>query len=413
MKAALILLFFHAGLLTLLGKDIYVGPSQKYVRIADALEVASAKDRIIVEKGYYRENNLIIDKAIHLVGRDLPVIDGNNGGDIVIIRSDNVKIEGFSIQNSGYSSVKDYAGIKVENSSDCTIERNQLIHCYFAIYLSGVSNSIVSNNILNGESVKESGSGNGIHLWKCSFVQVEFNESGSHRDGIYLEFSENCKVTNNLSKDNLRYGLHFMFSHGNTYACNIFKNNGAGVAVMYTRNIEMTDNIFEENRGPAAYGLLLKDISKSTIKRNKFKNNTMGVFMEGANSLQLTDNEFISNGWGIKFMGNCLKNTISRNNFLNNTFDITTNSFESGKQNYTSGNFWDKYKGYDLDKNETGDQAYRPVSLFSVYVEKIPHSIVLLRSFMVDLLDSIEQAVPALIPETLSDDKPLMKRIPL
>jgi nitrous oxidase accessory protein len=413
MKAVLVLLFFHVSLLTLLGKDIYVGPSQQYVRIADALEAASSNDRIIVEKGFYQENNLVINKAIQLVGKDIPVIDGSNSGDIIIVRSDSVRIEGFTIQNSGFSSLKDYAGIKVENSSNCTIEGNQLVHCYFAIYLSNTKHSIVSNNILNGKAIKESNSGNGIHLWKCAFVQIEFNEATNHRDGIYLEFSESCQVANNLSKDNLRYGLHFMFSHGNVYVCNVFRNNGAGVAVMYTENIEMTDNIFEENWGPTSYGLLLKDIRNSTIRHNKFKNNTIGVYMEGANNIQMTENEFISNGWGVKFMGNCVENSISNNNFLSNTFDIATNSFEIGKQNYTSGNFWDKYKGYDLNKDAIGDEIYRPISLFSIYVEKIPHAIVLLRSFMVDLLDSIEQAVPALIPETLSDHKPLMKRIPL
>jgi len=34
-------------------------------------------------------------------------------------------------------------------------------------------------------------------------------------------------------------------------------------------------------------------------------------------------------------------------------------------------NYWDKYDGYDLNKDRTGDVPYRPVSLFSMIAEKI------------------------------------------
>ena len=36
-----------------------------------------------------------------------------------------------------------------------------------------------------------------------------------------------------------------MFSDGNIYTHNTFRKNGAGVAVMYTRNIVMEHNTFE------------------------------------------------------------------------------------------------------------------------------------------------------------------------
>lgn len=58
------------------------------------------------------------------------------------------------------------------------------------------------------------------------------------RDGIYLEFADNCEITNNQSIDNLRYGLHFMFSNDDIYRGNIFENNGAGVAVMFSKELK-------------------------------------------------------------------------------------------------------------------------------------------------------------------------------
>lgn len=72
-----------------------------------------------------------------------------------------------------------------------------------------------------------------------------------------------------------------MFSNNDTYITNTFRNNGAGVAVMYTHGVKMFNNLFEENWGDAAYGLLLKEISDSHIEGNIFTKNTSGIYMEG------------------------------------------------------------------------------------------------------------------------------------
>jgi nitrous oxidase accessory protein len=76
-------------------------------------------------------------------------------------------------------------------------------------------------------------------------------------------------------------------------------------------------------------------------------------------------------------------------------------------------NYWDRYEGYDLDKNGFGDVPYHPLSMYSMVVEQNPNSVILLRSFMVSLLDKAEKAIPSITPEQLVDEKPLMRRIDL
>jgi nitrous oxidase accessory protein len=200
-----------------------------------------------------------------------------------------------------------------------------------------------------------------------------------------------------------------MFSDSNVYKENLFRENGAGVAVMYTKNIEMLDNRFEDNWGPASYGLLLKDITHSLVRRNLFYKNTTAIYMEGSDKVIVENNEFNSNGWATKILGNCMENKFTGNNYLSNTFDVSSNSSKS--ENIYSGNYWDKYDGYDLDKNGTGDVPYRPVSLYSMIVDKVPESIILLRSFIVELIDVTEKAMPVIIPVTLIDESPEMKKI--
>ena len=112
----------------------------------------------------------------------------------------------------------------------------------------------------------------------------------------------------------------------------------------------------------------------------------------------------------MKIQASCMDNKILQNNFLRNTFDISTNG--SLVLNSFDGNYWDKYEGYDLDKNMVGDVPYRPLSLFSVIVEKNPPTMLLYRSFIVTLLDRSEKIIPTLTPDNFIDGVPLMHAIP-
>ena len=229
------------------------------------------------------------------------------------------------------------------------------------------------------------------------------------RDGIYFEFVSKSNIHANFSEKNFRYGLHFMFSNEDRYANNVFQNNGAGVAVMFSKFIEMEDNEFLDNWGSASYGLLLKEIYDGTIRGNYFHENTIGVNVEGSTRIEYSHNTFHGNGWAIKIAGACYENHFAENNFVSNAFDVSY----SGKLNDNTfhGNYWDSYSGYDLDKNGVGDVPHRPVKLFSYVVNRTPESIVLLRSLFVDLVNYSEKVSPVFTPDELIDNTPLMKKI--
>ncbi|MFZ4591529.1 MAG: nitrous oxide reductase family maturation protein NosD [Ignavibacteria bacterium] len=402
--AAYIILFLTVSLQA---ADIHVGANKEYTDIRKAVEFSKNGDHIFIEPGTYNIFGLIIDKSIMITGIGFPVIDACNLGTGITISAPNVTIEGILVRNIPVSYMVDNAGIRVERTKNVTIRNNRLENSFFAIYLSNSDECTVTGNTIIGHSESESNSGNGIHLWKCNIIDIENNKVSGHRDGIYFEFVSNSRIINNLSENNLRYGLHFMFSEGNSYIRNIFRENGAGVAVMYTKRVEMIENTFENNWGPSAYGLLLKDISRSIIINNKFTKNTIGIYSEGSTEILIKNNSFSENGWAMKMLGNCTDDTIVNNDFYSNTFDVSTNS--SVSRNYFDANYWDKYNGYDLNRDGVGDVSYRPVSLFSTLVEKTPEAILLVRSFLVDLIDLTEKIIPVFIPETLIDNHPGMK----
>jgi len=242
-------------------------------------------------------------------------------------------------------------------------------------------------------------------------MQVENNSIQGHRDGIYFEFVTQSTIQNNLSEKNIRYGLHFMFSSNDNYFNNTFRNNGAGVAVMYSHKVKMEGNKFEMNWGPSSYGILLKDITDSYIQHNTFFKNSVGIHMEGSSRIDVSKNIFKENGWALKVQASCDDNNFFQNNFFGNSFDVGTNG--SLVLNKFYNNYWDKYEGYDMNKDGIGDVPYRPVSMYSMIVEQNPNSLILLRSFMVSLLDKAEKAIPSLASENLVDDKPMIKSIKL
>ena len=396
--------------ISLQARILEVCPSCDRKSPSEAIAIAAAHDTLIIRPGHYLEFNLVIDKPLTIIGMDGAVIDGGKQGEIMTIRANGVTVSGLHLMNVGTSYTKDYAAIRVVESSDFTISDMVLEALFFGIYLEKSSDGLVEGNSIRGDALEEFNSGNGIQLWYCRNIRVLNNQVRQVRDGIYLEFSDNILIRGNRSTNNVRYGLHFMFSNHDTYEDNYFERNGAGVAVMFSKDIRMAGNTFRENWGTAAFGLLLKEINDSEIRNNIFEENTIGISIEGSNRIRYENNDFIRNGWALKVRGACYTNSFTGNNFLNNSFDLSYNS--NLNDNLFEGNYWSAYTGYDLDRNGIGDVPYRPVKLFSYIVNRTPETIVLLRSLFMDMIDFSEKVSPVFTPDKLFDNKPLMKRVP-
>jgi nitrous oxidase accessory protein len=392
------------------GGILEVGADKPFEAIKNAIAASKTGDTLFVDGGIYKEGTIVVDKPLVIIGIDSPVLDGENEYGILRIEADSVVIRGLTLKDVGISYVDDLSAIRIVRSKHCTIENNKLINAFFGIYLERSSECMILNNHVLGFAEHEMNSGNAIHLWYSNRNHIEGNHAEGHRDGIYLEFVDNSTIENNLVENNLRYGLHFMFSDNDRYLNNRFVSNGAGVAVMFSKNIHMEGNEFLDNWGSSAYGLLLKDITDSEIKNNLFSKNTIGIYGEGAIRINITGNEFVRNGWALNMLGSCNDNVIHHNNFVNNTFEVTTNS----RRNYNNydGNYWSENRGsYDLDRDGIADVPYRPVKLFSFMMANMESTTILMRSLLVDLINHAEKIAPVITPHNLADGKPLMKRI--
>jgi nitrous oxidase accessory protein len=399
-----------AALAALQAPATIVSPAGPLTTIAAGLAAAPPHGRLLVRAGVYREPTIQVRRPVEIVGEPGAVIDGEGERQLLRITADSVTVRGLRFRRVGSSSTEDRAAIRAEQVRDCLIEDNTVDDGFFGIYLARVVGCRVLRNRLQAGRKSETVSGNGIHLWSADSVLIAGNQVGGYRDGIYFEFVHHGEIRNNRSEHNLRYGLHFMYSDNCRYQENIFRANGSGVAVMFTSGVEMVDNQFLDAWGAGSYGLLLKEMTDSRLTGNRFAGNTVGLVAEGATRLEARGNEFENNGRGIELTASSQEARFVGNTFVGNTFDVTTNS--SNTRADFSGNFWDEYRGYDLDRNGLGDVPFHPVRLFSLVTEHNPPALLLLRSLFVHLLDVAERAIPSLTPETIVDPSPAMRRPP-
>jgi nitrous oxidase accessory protein len=387
---------------------VVVSPAGSVRSIGQALRLVRSGGTVVIRAGVYREPTIVVDRPVTLRGEGLPTLDGSGTHQILSVVADDVTVTGLRFAHTGDSQMEDRAALKVTQARGCRIEGNRFDDNFFGIYLAGVADCTIRGNILRGATRTEEFTGNGIHLWSSRDVLIEGNRISGHRDGIYFEFANQATARGNVSEGNLRYGLHFMFSDDCHYLDNTFRRNGAGVAVMYTKRVEMRGNRFEDNLGTAAYGLLLKEILEPVLVENVFRGNTVGLFVDGATRIQARRNHFEGNGWAVKLMANTSEGDFSFNDFIGNSFDVATNS--RGSDTKFASNYYDEYRGYDLDRDGYGDVPHHPVRLFSLIIEQNEPALILLRSLFVSLLDRAEQVLPALTPATLADAHPRMRR---
>ena len=395
--------------LFLKAQSIEVCPKCPINTIAQAVAKAKKGDTIIVQKGTYPENNILLDKPLTLIGKDRPIINGQFKGSILKIQADSITIKGFRLANVPFKATEEQAAILLDKSKKFLIEDNIMDQVCFGVLLRKGRDGIIKNNKISSNATQQYNSGNAIHLWSCKNIKIIGNEAANCRDGIYIQFSSKSYIEGNYCYKNLRYGLHFMFSDDNEYYRNKFSENGAGAAVMFSKRVKMVGNTFQDNWGPSSYGLLLKELYDSELVDNTFYRNTIGINGENCTRMKYNENNFTENGWGIRIRVGCYQNDFWDNNFFNNTFDVAYDN--NVNDNKFRSNYWSDYTGYDLNKDGVGDVPYRPVKLFSYISNRTPESIVLLRSLFIDIMNFSEKVAPVFTPENLIDETPRMEPV--
>ena len=378
-------------------------------RISTVIQYASPGDTLLIGPGEYFEQ-LKIDKALTIIGKQYPHIRGGYKGHVILILASNTSIEGLKISESGTRLIDDLACIRVEADS-VLIHNNVLTRPLHGIYVKGGNHIIITNNRIEGRlDLIVADRGNGIHLWNSSNNRLYRNEISNVRDGIYFSFANNTEIDENHIH-HVRYGLHYMYSDDNIFTNNLFENNVAGAALMYSERILLRKNVFAKCRGFRAYGILYQSMDHTTAIDNLIIDNSRGVFFDNCNYNAFYNNVVVDNDLAIQIMGSGEQNNIYYNNFINNLGNLVVDS-KNSDTNWTDeegGNYWSDYKGYDLDGDGLGDVPHKIQSVFQVLETEIPEIRYYLNSPAAEILEMAERSLPILALGTEKDSYPLFR----
>ncbi len=270
---------------------------QDYPTIGEAVNHASAGDRILVQNGVYNEN-IQIDKSLTLEGQNKAdtIIMGSGGStptSVLTLAANDIRVSGLTIESVTYANTSKYAyGIWVEGDN-CKIIGNIIQKTYLGIFSSTQSSTTITQNTITG-SIKD-----GIRFCAGSQTNISYND--------------------------------------------IFANAVSGIALGGYSNTVEGNNLEKNTRG---LGL---GASNSVVFNNTFVSNTeSGVFLSGSKNV-IVANEIAGNKYGVYITtqgASPTSNQIYHNNF-DNFLDAFGNSsylvesWDNGSQ--SGGNYWSDY----------------------------------------------------------------------
>lgn len=397
---------------------IEVWPGGPVNNLQAALEEAAEGDTILVHQGQY-PGKLTVSKAVSLIGLECPVIDGGGAGDVITIAADGVKLKGFEIRGSGKKLEDSEAGIKIKPVKGTVIEDCRLVNNLFGIYLDRAEGALIRRNMIRGRPVKgkaekyqedddpyagyhlsfEGDGGDGIHLFAASENRIEYNVIAETRDGIYFNYAQHNSLLGN-SISGVRYGIHYMYSDDNYFEGNILTRNVAGAAPMFSKRIVFRENVFAGSRGHRAYGLLFATCDDSLAEGNIIIDNTRGVFFDVSLHNVFRRNLVALNDVGLDLISSSSDNLFVENNFIDNLQQVAMIAGQAGKGNrfYEAGrgNYWNDYRGFDLDRDGIGDLPHKTGDPFTYLMAKAPAVRLFLNSPAAKALEFSEKMFPVL-----------------
>ncbi len=365
------------------------------------IDNAEPEETITIPPGSY-EGPLVINKPLTIFVEGLVNLVNKSNNPAIWITADRVHIIGLSIEDI---SMKDSASILIE-ADHATLEGLSIRTASYGIRLDDASFNQVRNSEITWEStvtheVKLSDKRNGIDLYEAHDNLLIGNTISDLHDGIYLESSDRNVVENNRIFRS-RYGVHCMYTDGTIIRDNVGAFNITGAMVMAVRDVEVVGNHFyKQNESVNSQGILMFDAHSSQFYNNLVEGNRVGFYIELSSDNRIQYNEIKQNFIGIQFI-EASANHLNDNLFNGNVIEAEA---RSSTNNNIDSNFWDSFRGIDLNGDGRSEITNVINPFFQTVVEARPAFQLFFQSpgmiFLQDMFQSDRQ-------EWLTDHRPLM-----
>jgi nitrous oxidase accessory protein len=389
-------------------------PVEPGADLAARLATARPGDAFCLEPGTY-PGPLRLPAGVTLWGPRSAVIASAGSGDTVVLAGPGARLAGVTVDGSGGRFDLQEAAVHVTAADGAAVEGVRIVHALFGVIVEKSRDVRVTGNEIAGSGREQIGlRGDSIRVWETRGARIEGNRVSGARDIVVWYSSDNEIVGNEVTGG--RYGTHFMYRHGNRVTGNRYVGNVVGIFVMYSRDIRLEGNLLAASAGAAGIGLGVKDSSSLTVLGNALIKNTAGVYLDNSPFEPGTVNRFEENAIrlcdvGVGFHASVDGNVFRANSLRGNATQVRVDGGGDALGNEWSGNDWDDYAGYDLDRDGVGDVAYELRSLSGNLRARHPQLDYLRGAPSLFLVDAASQLLPIVRPTAvLVDPRPLAGR---
>ncbi|MHB1557508.1 MAG: nitrous oxide reductase family maturation protein NosD [Isosphaeraceae bacterium] len=354
---------------------------------------------------------LEIRRPVTIWGPRSAVIRSDGRGDTIIVRSDRVRLLGFTVDGSGDRPDLADSAVRI-HGVDVRVEGLRVINALFGIAAEQSRRVVlVGNEIVGDPAIAVGLRGDGIRLWETRDSLVQRNHLDHSRD-VVVWFSPDNRVLDNVVLHS-RYGTHMMYSSGGDIERNRYIGNVVSLFIMYSYNMKVCHNLLAANT-VEGMGLGSKESGNLVIEGNRFVKNNMGLYLDTSpfrrgDSNLVRGNLFDLCEAAVVFHSSQTRNTFEGNTFRDNQAQVRVEGRGDAMGVTWRGNYFDDYGGYDFDRDGAGDVPYELRLLSNQIIGGRPELAFFRGSPALGLLDMTSQVFPLFRPTpVLVDERPRM-----
>ena len=382
--------------------------------LQEAIDKASPYSTINLSNATYI-GNITINKPLNIIGKDDNVIiKGTSSGSVIKINSSNVTLKNLTITNSGDRMDKIDSAISIQKALHVEINNCKLLNSLYGIDMDMVSSSKILNNDITSKNKDISLRGNALKMYYSHNNLIQDNTIEYSRD-VTLNYSNNNIFKNNTFKHN-RFSTHLSMSNKNKFISNKYVYNSVSIMLMGAMDTNITNNTIQSSNGASGIGIVMGKVSNLIFEHNVVKYNAKALYIEGLEKRKgikryINHNDIIYNGEALHFHASIKDNKITHNNIYGNIDDVVKDSGSKfSNSNIVEYNYWDRYAGFDRDKDGIGDT---PHSIYQ-YADQLWHYNHKVKFFyaspIMTLMNFLANLAPFIEPNLLLvDEKPIFK----
>lgn len=352
---------------------------------------------------------LRIERAVTVWGPRAAVITG--GG--TIVRMTAGSLLGVTVDGSGGSFDALDAAVKV-TGRDVRVEGIDITNAVYGILVEKSERVAVVRNHIQGDRETALGlRGDTIRMWETRDSVLEGNLVEDGRD-VVIWYSRGNRVENNRILRG-RYGAHFMYSHDTVVRGNELRAGVVGIFAMYSRGLDLENNLIAEASGAAGMAIGLKESGNLTIAGNRLIRDSIGIYID-TSPLQLGDtlairgNTLALDQTALVFHASAHRMTIEGNDLSDNDLQVRVDGGGTATDVDWRDNYFDDYTGYDLDGDGTGDVPYELRSLTAQLIGEHADLAMFRGTPALGLVDAAAHLDPLYQPQlVLADPRPRME----